>query len=44
MSDLRAFLQVQNPGMLSSKIKFIDMDVVSSTWNRGFTIGINASF
>ena len=44
MSDLRAFLQVQNPGMLSSKIKFIDMDVVSSTWNRGITIGINASF
>ena len=44
MSDLRVFLQVQNPGMLTSKIKFIDMDVVSSTWNRGFTIGVNASF
>ncbi len=44
MSDLRVFLQVQNPGMLTSKIKFIDMDVVGSTWNRGFTIGVNASF
>lgn len=44
MSDFRAFLQVQNPGMLTSKIDFIDMDVVSSTWNRGFTLGINASF
>lgn len=44
LSDLRVFLQVQNPGMLTSKIKFIDMDVVSSTWNRGYTIGINASF
>jgi hypothetical protein len=44
LSDLRAFLQVQNPGMLMSKIKFMDMDVVGNTWNRGYTIGINASF
>jgi TonB-linked SusC/RagA family outer membrane protein len=44
LSDLRAFLQVQNPGMLTSKIKFMDMDVVGNTWNRGYTIGINASF
>jgi TonB-linked SusC/RagA family outer membrane protein len=44
LSDLRAFLQVQNPGMLMSRIKFMDMDVVGNTWNRGYTIGINASF
>ena len=44
LSNLRAYFQVQNPGMLSSKIKFIDMDVVGATWNRGFTLGINASF
>jgi TonB-linked SusC/RagA family outer membrane protein len=44
LSNLRAYFQVQNPGMLYSKIKFIDMDVVSPTWNRGFTLGINASF
>lgn len=44
LSNLRAYFQVQNPGMLYSKIKFIDMDVVSPTWNRGFTFGINASF
>ncbi len=44
MSNLRAYFQVQNPGMLFSKIKFIDMDVVGPTWNRGFTLGINASF
>lgn len=43
-SGLRAYFQVQNPGMLYSKIKFIDMDVVSPTWNRGFTLGVNASF
>ena len=44
ISSLRAYFQVQNPGMLFAKIKFIDMDVVSPTWNRGFTLGINASF
>jgi hypothetical protein len=44
MSNLRAYMQMANPGMLFSKIKFIDMDVVGSTWNRGVTLGINASF
>lgn len=44
ISNLRAYLQVQNPGMLYSKIKFVDMDVVGPTWNRGFTLGVNASF
>ncbi|MGZ5303912.1 MAG: SusC/RagA family protein, partial [Bacteroidia bacterium] len=44
ISNLRAYFQVQNPGMLYSKIKFVDMDVVGATWNRGFTLGVNASF
>ncbi len=44
LSNLRAYMQVQNPGMLYSKIKFIDMDVVGATWNRGFTLGVSASF
>lgn len=44
VSSLKAYVQVANPGMLFSKIKYLDMDVVSPTWNRGFTLGINASF
>jgi TonB-linked SusC/RagA family outer membrane protein len=44
VSNLKAYVQVANPGMLFSKIKYLDMDVVSPTWNRGFTFGINASF
>jgi TonB-linked SusC/RagA family outer membrane protein len=44
ISNLKAYAQVQNPGMLYSQIKFLDMDVVSPTWNRGITLGINASF
>lgn len=44
ITNLRAYVQVQNPGMLYSQIKFLDMDVVGPTWNRGFTFGINATF
>jgi len=44
ITNLRAYFQVQNPGMLHSDIKHLDMDVVGPTWNRGFTFGINASF
>jgi hypothetical protein len=44
LTNLRIYAQVQNPGMLYSQIKFRDMDVVSPTWNRGYTLGINASF
>jgi TonB-linked SusC/RagA family outer membrane protein len=44
ISNLRLYFQVQNPGMLYSQIKFRDMDVVSPTWNRGYTLGVNASF
>lgn len=44
MSSLRVYFQATNPGMLFSKIDFMDMDVESFTFNRGFTIGINAGF
>lgn len=44
ISNLRAYVQVANPGMLYSQIKFLDMDVAGPTWNRGVTVGINATF
>ncbi len=44
MSNLRLYFQAANPGMLFSKIKFMDMDVASQISNRGFTFGINAGF
>jgi len=43
-SNLKGYIQIQNLGMLYSKTKFIEMDVVGPTWNKGFTVGINASF
>lgn len=44
MSNLRLYFQAANPGMLFSKIKFMDMDAASIISNRGFTFGINAEF
>ena len=50
ISSLRIYAQMTNPGMLFSKLKYIDMDVVNATSNptgisnRGVTFGINAAF
>ncbi|MDB5211989.1 MAG: TonB-dependent receptor plug [Sediminibacterium sp.] len=45
MSNMRVYLQVANPGDLFSKIKYLDMDNGgAATYNRGFTLGINATF
>jgi TonB-dependent starch-binding outer membrane protein SusC len=49
ISSLRLYAQATNPGMLFSKIKYLDMDVTNSTnpggiSNRGVTFGINAAF
>ena len=44
ISNLKVYAQVANPGMLLSKLKFVELDVNGPTWNRGFTFGLNASF
>jgi TonB-linked SusC/RagA family outer membrane protein len=44
MSNFRIYLQAADAGMIYSKIKWINMDVQSSYWNRGFTAGINVTF
>lgn len=44
MSSLRLYFQAANPGMIFSKIKFMDMDASAMFSNRGFTIGVNAGF
>lgn len=44
ISGIKAYVQVANPGMLFSKIDWLDMDVVGPTYNRGITVGLNASF
>jgi hypothetical protein len=44
VSNLKAYVQVANPGMVFSKIDWLDMDVVGPTYNRGITFGLNATF
>jgi TonB-dependent starch-binding outer membrane protein SusC len=44
VSNLRVYLQVANPGMLYSKINWIDLDTQGGIYNRGFTFGLNADF
>jgi TonB-linked SusC/RagA family outer membrane protein len=42
--NLKLYVQAKNPGMLMSKIDWLDMDLGGSTWNRGFTFGLNIGF
>jgi len=44
LSKLRVYMQAANPGMIFSKVKWIDLDTQTSYSNRGFTLGLNVQF
>lgn len=44
LSNFKVYAQVQNPGLLYSKIDWIDPDLGGSTFNRGFVLGVNLGF
>ncbi|MEO6728657.1 MAG: TonB-dependent receptor [Candidatus Dojkabacteria bacterium] len=44
LSNARIYAQATNPGMLYSNIDFIDLDLRSSAFNRGFTFGLSLNF
>lgn len=44
VSKLRFYVQAANPGMIFSKIDWLDMDTQTSASNRGFTLGMNVEF
>lgn len=44
LSRLRVYAQAINPGLIYSKIDWIDPDLGYSAFNRGVVFGINASF
>ena len=44
LSHARVYFQAQNLGMVYNNINWVDMDLQSSAWNRGFTMGINVDF
>lgn len=47
ISNLRLYVQAKNPGRIFSNIDFLELDAsqnLTSTWNRGFTVGLNIGF
>jgi TonB-linked SusC/RagA family outer membrane protein len=44
LQTIKVYVQADNPGMLYSKIDWLDMDTGISTWNRGFVFGLNVGF
>lgn len=44
LSSVRLYAQALNPGLLYSKVDWIDPDLGGSTFNRGFVFGLNVGF
>jgi TonB-linked SusC/RagA family outer membrane protein len=44
MTNCRVYAQIQNPGLIYSKISWLDPDLGGSTFNRGFVFGLNVGF
>jgi hypothetical protein len=44
INQLKLYVQCMNPGLLYSKIDWIDPDLGGSTYNRGFVFGLNVGF
>jgi len=44
LANLRIYAQAMNPGLLYSKVDWIDPDTGSSIFNRGVVLGLNVGF
>ncbi len=44
IQNLKIYAQGKNLGMIYSAISFMDMDTRTSTYNRGFTFGVDVTF
>ncbi|CDD82700.1 tonB-linked outer membrane protein SusC/RagA family [Bacteroides sp. CAG:462] len=47
LKNLKVYVQAKNPGRIFSSIDFLELDAsqaYTSTWNRGFTVGLKAGF
>lgn len=44
INNLKLYVQCMNPGLIYSKIDYIDPDLGGSTFNRSFVFGINVGF
>ncbi|SFB80754.1 TonB-linked outer membrane protein, SusC/RagA family [Parapedobacter composti] len=44
LGNMKIFAQAMNPGLIYSKVDWLDPDLGGSTFNRGFVIGLNVGF
>lgn len=44
IENLRFYVQAKNPGSIYNSISWMDMDLGSSLYNRGYVFGVNVSF
>lgn len=44
VQNVKLYVQCMNPGLLYSKIDFLDPDLGGSTFNRSFVFGVNVGF
>jgi TonB-linked outer membrane protein, SusC/RagA family len=44
ISNLKLYVQCMNPGLIYSKIDYLDPDLGGSTYNRSLVLGLNVSF
>ena len=44
IENLRIYVQAKNPGSIYNSISWMDMDLGSSLYNRGYVFGVNVSF
>ncbi len=44
MQNLKLYVQALNPGLIYSKVSWIDPDLGGNTFNRGLVFGVNAGF
>lgn len=44
IQSAKVYVQAKNPAMIYSGVKWLDLDLGGSTYNRGFTFGLNITF
>lgn len=44
MSNVKVYVQANNPFTIYSSVKFIDLDLGGATYNQGWTIGLDVTF
>ncbi|MDR2805136.1 MAG: hypothetical protein LBB85_05755, partial [Dysgonamonadaceae bacterium] len=44
LSNLKVYVQANNPFTIYSSVNFIDLDLGGATYNQGWTVGLDVTF